>query len=104
MVRLYSSDTSSFENRQKSVSKALLTIRCVPEAIFSRFRLDFGSLGDPFGTSRGLPGASWGLLGVFWAPLGGLLDALGTLLDGLGRLLGRSWTDFGAILGAPGRS
>ena len=75
---------------QKSVSKTLFTARCVPEAIFSRFSLDFGSLGDSFGTSGGLPGGFWSLLAALWAPLGGLLGAPGTLLDALGRLLGRS--------------
>ena len=72
--------------------------------IFSRFSLDFGSLGDPFGTSGGLPGAFWSLLAALWAPLGGLSGALGTLLDALGRLLGRSWPDFDAILGVFDRS
>ena len=61
------------------------------EAISSRFSLDSGSLGDPFGTSGGLPGGFWSLLAALGAPLGGLLGALGTLLDALGRLLGRSW-------------
>ena len=103
-MRLYSSDTSSFKKVEKSLSKTLFTTRCVPEAIFSRFSLDFGSLGDPFGTSGVLPGAFWSVLAALWAPLGGLLGALGTLLDALGRLLGRSWPDFDAILGVSDRS
>ena len=87
-VRLYSSDTSSFKKGEKSLSKTLFTTRCVPEAIFSRFSLDFCPLGDPFGTSGVLPGAFWSVLAALWAPLGGLLGALGTLLDALGRLFG----------------
>ena len=71
---------------------------------FSRFSLDFGSLGDPFGTSGVLPGAFWSVLAALWAPLGGLLGALGTLLDALARLLERSWPDFDAILGVSDRS
>ena len=102
-VRLYSSDTSSFKKVEKSLSKTLFTTRCVPEAIFSRFSLDFGSLGDSFGTFGVLPGAFWSVLAALWAPLGGLLGALGTLLDALGRLLGRSWPDFDAILGVSDR-
>ena len=97
-VPLYSSDASSFKKCQKSVSKTLLTARCVPEANFHRFSLDFGSLGDPFWSSGGLPGGFWSLLAALWAPLGGLLGALVTLLDAPGRLLGRSWPDFDAIL------
>ena len=80
-VRLYSSDASSSNKCQKSVSETLFTARCVPEANFFRFSLDFGSLGDPFGSSGGLPGGFWSLLGALWAHLGGLLGALGTLLD-----------------------
>ena len=102
-MRLYSSDTSSFKKGEKSLSKTLFTTRCVPEAIFSRFSLDFGSLGDPFGTSGVLPGAFWSVLAALWAPLGGLLGALGTLLDALARLLVRSWPDFDAILGVSDR-
>ena len=103
-VRLYSSDASSFKTCQKSVSKTLLTARCVPEANFPRFSLDFGSLGGPFWSSGGLPGGFWSLLAALWAPLGGLLGALVTLLDAPGRLLGRSWPDFDAILGVSDRS
>ena len=103
-MRLYSSDTSSFKKGEKSLSKTLFTTRCVPEAIFSRFSLDFGSLGDPVGTSGVLPGAFWSVLAALWAPLGGLLGALGTLLDALARLLVRSWPDFDAILGVSDRS
>ena len=103
-MRLYSSDASSLKKCQKSVSKTLFTARCVPEAIFPRFSLDFGSLGDPFGTSGGLPGDFWSVLAALGAPLGGLLGALETLLDALGKLLGRSWPDFDAILGVFYRS
>ena len=49
------------------------------DAFQKRFLLDFGSLGDPFGTSGGLPGGVWNLLAALGAPLGGLLGALGTL-------------------------
>ena len=52
-VRLYSSDASSFKKCKKSVSKTLLSARCVPEANFHRFSLDFGSLGELWASKMG---------------------------------------------------
>ena len=103
-MRLYSSDTIFCEKQQKSASKTLLTTPCVLEAIFSRFCLDLGPPGDPFGTSWGLLGVPWGLLGAFWARLVNSWGPLGLNLGPLGRLFGLTWGrlgDFGTELGPP---